>query len=148
MHQIQQIFCKKKGFHIWNCIILLRPWNWDLELDLHEKWHHCIIILDLLIWWVWCLPTLNTSFVLEHIAKLNLYMRSYLKQVEFWFLSAFRFWKSAHLIQFLYFVSDESGFVEPLLRPFNGRSVSCAIYRSFRPWSLKCHVIIRLESTT
>ena len=53
-------------------------------------------------------------FVLEHIAKLNLYMRSYLKQVEFWFLSAFRFWKSAHLIQFLYFVSDESNFFEAL----------------------------------
>ena len=69
-------------------------------------------------------------FVLEHKPKINLYRRSYLQQVEFCFLFAFRFWKSAHLIQFLYFVSDESGFVEPLLRPFNGRSVSCAIYRS------------------
>ena len=130
MHQIQQIFCKKKRLSylkLYHFIASLK-----LRFGIGPTWkmaslYHHFRFIDLV-----GLMSTNVKyiFVLEHIAKLNLYRRSYLKQVEFWFLSAFRFWKSAHLIQFLYFVSDESGFVEPLLRPFNGRSVPCAIYRS------------------
>ena len=106
--KFSKYFARKKAFIFeivsFYCVLEIEIWNQTYMMA--SLFHHFRFI-DLV-----GLMSTNVKyiFVLEHIAKLNLYMRSYLKQVEFWFLSAFRFWKSAHLIQFLYFVSDESNF--------------------------------------